>query len=88
MPQTRYSSDEIVRRGQALYDQRIRARLEPGDDGKFVAVDIETGDFEVAPDELTASKQVQARHPEAAICLLRVGHASAYRIGGKRLVSP
>lgn len=88
MAHASYSRDEIVRRGRDLYERRIRSRLEPDDEGKFVAVDVETGEFEIAADELTASKRVKARRPNAAICLLRVGHASAYRIGGKRLAAP
>ena len=43
MPHTRYSSDEIAERGQALYDRVIRDKLDVSARGKFLALDIETG---------------------------------------------
>ena len=47
MPHTRYSSDEIVERGQALYDHDIRDKLDASVRGKFLALDIETGEYEI-----------------------------------------
>jgi len=35
MPHPRYSSAEIVQRGQGLYDQHIRAHVEANHPGKF-----------------------------------------------------
>jgi hypothetical protein len=45
--QRRYSKEELVRRGQGLYASGIRQQVEAGNDGKIVAIDIETGDCEV-----------------------------------------
>jgi hypothetical protein len=45
--QRRYSKEEIARRGQELYESGIRQQVEAGNDGKIVAIDIETGAFEV-----------------------------------------
>lgn len=39
----RYSKEEFAQRGQAIYERDIGPRLGPGDAGKFVAIDIETG---------------------------------------------
>lgn len=84
----RYSSDEIARRGQALYEQRIRGALEPGHEGKFLVVDIETGEYEIDADDLTALQRARSRNPDAALYILRVGHPAAYRIGGSSLRPP
>ena len=43
----RYSKEEMARRGQELYESGIQQQIEAGNDGKIVAIDIETGDFEV-----------------------------------------
>lgn len=45
--QRRYSKEEIARRGQELYGSGIRQQVEAGNEGKIVAIDIETGDFDV-----------------------------------------
>ena len=53
--QPRYSKEEFARRGDEIYDRDIRLRVEADNEGKFVVIDIETGDFEVDADELGAS---------------------------------
>lgn len=77
----RYSKEEFARRGQDIYEHTIRPRVEPGNEGKFVAIDIETGAYEIDRDDYTATERLLAREPDAQIWLLRVGHRAAYRIG-------
>ncbi len=43
----------------------MRQPVEKDNHGKIVAIDIETGAFELAKDSLTASKQLLARFPDA-----------------------
>jgi hypothetical protein len=53
--QPRYSKEEFAQRGDALYDSQIRSQVEEeGDRGKIVAIDLETGDFEVDASEIAA----------------------------------
>lgn len=88
MPHPRYASEEIVQRGQALYDRQIRAEVEPGHKGEFLVVDIETGEYELDVSELAAVKRAKAKNPDAALYILRVGYSAAYRVGGHGLVMP
>jgi hypothetical protein len=81
MPHPRYSSDEIVQRGQALYDQQIRSQVETPHKGKFLVLDIETGNYEIDVDELAALKRAKAKNPDVALYILRVGSSTAYRLG-------
>ena len=78
----RYSKDEFARRGQLIYTRDIRAHLTTEDEGKFVAIDIETGAYEIHRDDYTATERLLGRHPSAQIWLLSVGHRTAYRLGG------
>ncbi len=79
----RYSKEEIARRGDAIYDQDIRPKLTGKEVGKFLAIDIETGDYEIAADELKACHKLRARVPEAQIWMVRVGFVSVHRFGGR-----
>ena len=79
----RYSKEEFARRGDAVYENDIRPQLKPADEGKFAAIDIESGTFELDHDELKAGNKLRARIPEAQIWMLRVGHRSVHRIGGR-----
>ncbi len=80
----RYSKEEFAQRGEALYYNNIRAHVEPQHNGKFVAIDIETGDYEVDEDDYTAGERLLLRNPDAQLWLMRAGHATAYRFGFRR----
>ena len=79
--QPRYGKEEFARRGQEVYERVVRPQITPSDDGKFAAVDIETGLFEVDADDFTATERLLRRNPEAQIWMVRVGDRAAYRIG-------
>jgi hypothetical protein len=79
----RYSKEEFARRGQAIYERDILPHVKASDEGKFVAIDIETGAYEMDRDDYAATERLLGRHPKAQIWLLRVGHRTAYRIGGR-----
>jgi hypothetical protein len=63
-----------------IYDRQVRPTLQPSDDNKFVAIDVETGDFEIDKDDYTAITRLGERHPEADIWLERVGQPTPYKI--------
>lgn len=85
-PPPRYSPEETARRGQEIYEHAIRPHLESAHLGEFAAVDIETGYYELDQDDFTATEKLLAQQPNAQIWLVRIGHASTYRIGGPRAV--
>jgi hypothetical protein len=87
--QPRYSKEEFARRGDEIYERDIRPHLEAVREGQFVALDIETGVYEVDADELAASDRLMARIPNAQIWLRRVGSRYARRFGprGRSVVS-
>ncbi len=79
--QPRYSKEEFARRGDAIYERELPPMLEKGNEGKFVAIDIETGAYEIDADELAASDRLGARVPNAQIWLRRIGSRHARRFG-------
>ena len=80
----RYSREEFAQRGEDMYARAVRPHLQASDDGKFVAIDIETGAYEVDRDDFTATERLLARRPDAQIWLVRAGRRAAYRIGVRR----
>jgi hypothetical protein len=83
MPYAHYTAEEVAARGEALYEQRIRAQVEAAHPGKFVVVDIETGDYEIDADDLAATKRALGKRPDAVLYGLRIGSPTAYRLGGR-----
>ena len=72
MPERKAMSyDEQKQRGEAIYDARIRHLIPPEDAGKFVLVDVLTGDYEVAERSVEARVKLRRRRPEAIIHTMR-----------------
>lgn len=81
--QPRYSKEEFAQRGDALYESEVRQQVEEGNHGKIVAIDIETGDFEVDQSEIAACDRLETRHPDAQIWIVRIGSRHVRRFGGR-----
>lgn len=83
MPHPRFSSEEIAQRGEQLYEQSLRGKVEtPENIGKIISIDIETGDYEIDDDPLAAGRRLQAKHPDAAIYGKRIGYNAVFALGG------
>ncbi len=76
----RRSPEDLARLGAEVFDRRVRPVLRPEDDGKFVAVDIGTGDHELDEDDYSAVTRLRTRRPSAEVWLGRVGQPAAYRM--------
>jgi hypothetical protein len=84
-----HDRDDLARRAKDLYERCIRERVEAEADneGRFVAVDVESGDYEIADDALGAGAGLRRRRPEASVYLMRVGRPTAFRLGGRYLAT-
>lgn len=79
--QPRYSSEEFARRGTELYESKIRPLVEDGNVGRFLAIDIESGDYAVADQRYDAAKVLMDKKPDAQLWTLRIGHIAAAKFG-------
>lgn len=80
----RRTPEELAQLGSALFDRDIRGMLRPEDDGKFIAIDIDSGDHEIDEDDYAAVSRLRVRKPTAEIWLMRAGSPTTYRIGAVR----
>lgn len=83
--QRRYSKEEIARRGQDLYESGIRQQVEADNKGKIVAIDIETGAFEVDENVVPATNRLFDRSADAQPWVIRIGHRAVDHFGARSL---
>ena len=74
----RLAREEIGDRGSAIYASKLRPLLEPQHCGEFVAIDVETEDYEVSIDPDVASDRLWERRPEAQILVERIGYPAVF----------
>ncbi len=82
MPHTKYSKEEVAQRGEELYAKSIRSKVESEFDGKILAIDIGSGDYEIDDTTLPAVDRLRLRHSDAEVYILRIGHDVVYSFHG------
>ena len=65
MPYPNYTPEVVTARGEEIYQQQIRHKVEPEHKGKFLVLDIETGDYEIDAEDLEATMRLLSKHPKA-----------------------
>lgn len=80
VPQPRYTKEEHASRGSACYEQQVRPQVESGNQGRIVALEVDTGHFEIADDSLTASQRLLPRVPNAQIWCVRIGQPAVHHV--------
>ncbi len=81
MPTDKYTTEKVCARGKKMYQEQIKPLVEPRENGKFIIIDIESGDYEIDEDEIAADERLNERRPDAMGYLGRIGCKAAYRIG-------
>ena len=84
--QHRYSKEEFAKKGNEIYELHVRPEVEAENKGKVVAIDIDSGTYELAENAMVASKKLLKKKPEAQIWRVRVGHRGVHRFGLGRLL--
>ena len=89
MPFADYAPGEISDIGKAIYEERIRHLVERTEKGKFVVIDVESGDYEISEEDIDAILRLEERRPDAVTYTLRVGYRAAYDLSGVlRVINP
>ena len=84
MSARRLERNEIGRLGSRIYDEHLKHALLDDCRGMFVAIDVETGDYEIDEESSTATERLWERRPDAQVYVERIGYPAAfhaYRLG-------
>ena len=79
--QTELTAEQIVQRGKAIYQERLRKQVEVGNVGHYLAVDINSGEYEIGAKHMETVKRMLARQPDAVIYTMLIGYPAIGAIG-------
>lgn len=82
MGQMTDTAEDTLRRGEEIYEHRLRQQVEAGNIGKYIVINIDTGDYAIGDDYMGLARRTLAKQPEATLCTLRIGYPAVGRIGG------
>jgi hypothetical protein len=77
--------EQVARRGTEIYQRLVKPLLRPEDKGRLVAIDIDTGAFEVADTMHAACRHLREQFPNAQIWGVRAGYVAVHSFGGRRI---
>jgi hypothetical protein len=68
---------------------RIKPQVDPGNDGKILAIDIESGEYEVDDNEIEAVGRLFSRLPDPEVFVYKIGYRTSLSFAGslKRIAS-
>lgn len=73
----KYDKDVHAEMAEKIYTSTIKPKVDPTHFGRVVAIDVDSGDYEIADDSREASMSLRARRPESQTFCRRIGPDSA-----------
>lgn len=80
-PPRRRTATETGRLGDEIYERDIRPRVEETNHGKIVAINVDSGDYDIGNTGLAASERLLAQNPNADIWCIRIGYGALRSFG-------
>jgi hypothetical protein len=79
------SKEEIALRGDEMYESLVKPKLKKKDNGRIVALDIDSGEWEIGDDVLDASDRLRAKVESPETWFVRVGSRYVHTFGFSEL---
>jgi hypothetical protein len=67
------SAEEIGSRARDLYEGSIRQQVERGNHGRYIMIDVVTGEYRIGDDLLEMGQKARQEKPDAVLCSLKIG---------------
>ena len=84
IPQTE-ELDDLTRRGLALYNDRLKAILEPTHNNEFIAIEPDSEDYALANSSANAMRAMHKIHPRKSLLLMKIGPEPEYGLAARIL---
>lgn len=75
------STQDIAHRGEAIYKEKYQANFEQSHNGKFVAINVNSGEVTVADTGEDAIRIALEKDANGLFHLIRVGHRAPFEAG-------
>ena len=72
--------DKCRELGWKIYNAKIKRLVEPQEKGKFLVIDVTTGDYAVNSDLILAEDELEVRRPNGIVYTIRIGYPAVFKI--------
>ncbi len=74
----KYTTKELCSKGEKIYAE-LKEKLEPTLNNKFVAIEVDSGDYFIGNDAIEATEKAKNKYPDSTFFLVRIGHLAAFK---------
>ena len=78
---------DVAQRGRALYENKLKAVLEPEYNNRFVAIHPDSGEYVVADSTGNAMRAIRKSRPQGRLYLTKIGPEPEYGLTARILVA-
>lgn len=78
--------EQVAKAGQELYDSQLKQLLEPGSNGRFVAIEPTTSSYFIGSTVVEALENAELKFPNADFHVVRIGFPAAVSFSHKVVV--
>lgn len=76
-------SSPKIEKAEELYQSKLRPVLEPTQKGKYIAIDIVSGDYFIGSEILEAYEKASQKYPDRTFVYKRVGYPAVRFVGSR-----
>ncbi len=77
--------EALTKRGLAIYEEKLKPVLEPEFNKKYVAIHVDTEEYEVANSSGDAMRAMRKRHLEGRLVMRRIGSEPEWGLAARIL---
>jgi len=74
----KYTTKELCSKGEKIYAE-LKEKLEPTLNNKFVAIEVDSGDYFIGNDAIEATEKAKKKYPDSTFFLVRIGYPAAFK---------
>ena len=74
---------EMTRRGMAIYDGKLKERLEPAHNNEFIAIHLDSEDYTLGRSTADAMRAMRSMHPDGQLVLMKIGSEPEYGLAAR-----
>ena len=73
--------EQIAEKGQKIYNEKLKTTLEASSQGKFVAIDVETGEYFISDTLIGALQEAKSKYPNKLFHTIKIGSEGVFKMG-------
>ena len=78
---------QVAEKGEQIYQEKLKPILEPQENGKFVTIEVNSGEYFLGDSLLEALQRARQKYPDRLFHTIKVGAEGVFKMGtyGKHL---